>query len=433
MIFVVLFLMVLFGVILSGLMWLVENFERFLLGIITVVYAIAGAVAIVMICMMLGAPVFVDVIAIIIYIAFRYVALNMDERTVGVFHFFGGFVSTAMIYPFAHIIVAGVNANHYSDIFDFKNLMLASLMGGIIFLGISIASSKLRIIIYWDTLSPVSTIFYVFEVIFDTVLATFFFAAAVAVYKVAITLPQAIICFVSIIAICIIFTIVSEKVTDFIYVKKGYKTFDKKQELDNYKKNDRVVQIYDTIFVPGSTVKEVMALIKTSKVNFKYEYNPDSLVVGGGNETIDIFTEGSAEAVIRICAANYAKNILRLEEIPAIWIIPINHGINYAFFLGGKSYNDFAGMSYSRLREYCKNIFDVEPKESDTMYPGGYGVDVECICCDYDGKNVYLNVPSMSDCKIYENTHYCFYINKQTGRVFAFEIKPKDIYCITPD
>lgn len=206
----------------------------------------------------------------------------------------------------------------------------------------------------------------------------------------------------------------TNKTAEEFEVEKEYQRYDAVDEWKDIVLEDLAVQIDDVLYCPGTTTKEIMALVDSSAVNYTYDYNADRLIgtdMGSNYDKITIYRDGTEWFDIHVW--NTYKETTSLSEVMVTSVLPCEAAKKYCYFLTGISYEEMLGMSYADVKTWIKSIFPEKSKiEEDSG--GNYirlSVKQECLLKKAEEMGFFVK----------KSPSYRFYIDKDTSKLASFE------------
>lgn len=108
---------------------------------------------------------------------------------------------------------------------------------------------------------------------------------------------------------------------------------------------DKAVQIDDTLYIPGCTVRDIMKQIDESAVDYTYDINLDKLIQSRDWETFTIMRDGFEWFTVR--SINYKEETVSLGDNVVVGFEISQDAYNFTRFLDGRSIEDFCELSYT--------------------------------------------------------------------------------------
>lgn len=197
--------------------------------------------------------------------------------------------------------------------------------------------------------------------------------------------------------------------------EKEYQHYSAVDEWKDIVIEDLAVQIDDILYRPGTTTKEIMALVDSSAVDYTYDYNADRLLgtdILSNYDKITIYRDGMEWFVIH--ALNINNEATPLSEAMVTNVLPCDEAKKYCYFLMGISFEEMRGMSYTDVKAWVKEIF-----------PEGSEIEE-----DSSGNNIRINVKQEFLLKkaeemglfVKKTAVFSFYIDKDTSNLADFDM-----------
>lgn len=153
---------------------------------------------------------------------------------------------------------------------------------------------------------------------------------------------------------------VSESANDGSQV--AYEKFPRSAEFDKLTLDLAPIQIDDTVYCDGCTVADFMEKVKSSSVEYTYEYNPDKLISGNGYDTIIFQRDG--RDWFYMASTNLTKETKTLSGLMVCEVGLCVYANtedcrveDYCYFLDGRSGEELWGLSYSQVKELANTVF----------------------------------------------------------------------------
>ena len=201
-----------------------------------------------------------------------------------------------------------------------------------------------------------------------------------------------------------------------------YEFFDAAPEWKDATISDCAIQIDDTLYYPGLSVADCIALVSASSIEYSYEYNPEKLLLPQDKESI-IFYRDNIEWFTFSTANIYSDDSKFLSELPVLRISVSNECKKYCHYINGLSFDDILSLSYDDVRDLGNNTFI--PSENYSYGEETQNSDNDTIKSTYHlWDTSMLENATWTGYEIRPEIYYTFYVDKNTSKVNDFILFP---------
>ena len=202
------------------------------------------------------------------------------------------------------------------------------------------------------------------------------------------------------------------------------KKYDVSDEWNSITDTACAIQIDDTVYYAGMTVRELNEKLMASDADYEFEINESQLV--SGNKVGEISIKKAGTTWFTVQYKNFTEETVALSETVVITIAPKDCAINHVYFMGGYSKEDAAECNYSNIQDFIRKVFIENsniPEENVVIEEKSVnhnGVDRICfsVCLNVEQAEGLLWTGYKAS---YEFDYY-FYVSTETSEVYEMEI-----------
>ena len=192
--------------------------------------------------------------------------------------------------------------------------------------------------------------------------------------------------------------------------------FPKSAEWDTVPASYIPIQIGDVVVYNGMSVAEIMSKFEDSAVDWKYEYNPEKIILGKKGDELVISSEDGKKWITLYTINPSSDNGSLKDNI--VGKIKLERDIlKYCRINDGSSFDDLIGLSYEEAKNLGSTHFRVETvsQEDQSRYNGSEEFYIRII---YSYKDTYSAYAATKGYEINAPEYYAFYIDPNTGKIF---------------